>query len=104
MDACLSSCLPLAAVADFFEDSFAGPAQAYVKVCSAVSEASLSDAASEAAAAVPASQQTEALPAHGPTLQRRSMTCAEEIVRTPSQQQSEERTVQKVQCLKDIIN
>ncbi|KAJ8355473.1 hypothetical protein SKAU_G00182670 [Synaphobranchus kaupii] len=61
-------------VADLFDDSFPGPAQAYMKVCSAMSEASLSDTK-----VAPASRQQEALSSHGNTLQKRSVMCTEEI-------------------------
>ncbi|KAG5846340.1 hypothetical protein ANANG_G00113900 [Anguilla anguilla] len=67
-------------VADFFDDSFPGPAQAYMKVCSAMSEAGLGGTKVDADAAVPTSQQQEALPAaHGATLQKRSVMHTEEV-------------------------
>ncbi|KAG9344663.1 hypothetical protein JZ751_010349, partial [Albula glossodonta] len=68
-------------VADFFDDSFPGPAQAYLKVCSAMSEANLSESKADANATVPASQQQEVLPSPGTTLQKRSVMRTEEITK-----------------------
>lgn len=63
---------------DFFEDGLPPPAQAYLKVCSAVSEASLNDVKpSSPPAILPSSPKDEAL---GTTVQRRSVLHTEEIV------------------------
>lgn len=75
-------------VPDFFEDGVPLPAQAYLKVCSAVSEASLNDVKPSSPPAILASPPKEAvLPSSGTTVQRRSVLHTEEIVRvlnTPS--------------------
>ena len=75
-------------VPDFFEDGVPLPAQAYLKVCSAVSEASLNDVKPSSPPAILGSPPKEAvLPSSGTTVQRRSVLHTEEIVRvfkTPS--------------------
>lgn len=69
-------------VPDFFEDGLPLPAQAYLKVCSAVSEASLSDVKPSSPPAILGSPPKEAaLPSSGTTVQRRSVLHTEEIVR-----------------------
>lgn len=73
-----------AAVPDFFEDGLPPPAQAYLKVCSAVSEASLNDMKPSSPPAVRApAPQGATPPSSGATVQRRSVLHAEEIVRLP---------------------
>lgn len=68
-------------VPDFFEDGLPGPAQAYLKVCSALSEASLNDGKPSNPPAILASPQQEVvLPSSGTTVQRRSVLRTEEIV------------------------
>lgn len=70
---------------DFFEDSLPLPAQAYLKVCSAVSEASLNDVKPSSPPAILGSpSKEEALPSSGTTVQRRSVLHTEEIVRPSS--------------------
>lgn len=69
-------------VPDFFEDGLPLPAQAYLKVCSAVSEASLNDVKPSSPPAILGSPPREAvLPSSGTTVQRRSVLHTEEIVR-----------------------
>lgn len=69
-------------VPDFFEDGLPPPAQAYLKVCSAVSEASLNDVKPSSPPAILGSPAKEAvLPSSGITVQRRSVLHTEEIVR-----------------------
>lgn len=68
-------------VPDFFEDGLPPPAQAYLKVCSAVSEASLNDVKPSSPPAALGSPPREAvLPSSGTTVQRRSVLHTEEIV------------------------
>lgn len=70
-----------ATVPDFFEDGLPPPAQAYLKVCSAVSEASLNDVKPSSPPTILASPpQDAALPSPGTTVQRRSVLHTEEIV------------------------
>ncbi|CAL9692357.1 unnamed protein product [Knipowitschia caucasica] len=65
---------------DFFEDSLPPPAQAYLKVCSAVSEASLDDVKPSSPPAILASPQQEvSTSSSGNTVQCRSVLHAEEI-------------------------
>ncbi|XP_038583293.1 brain and acute leukemia cytoplasmic protein [Micropterus salmoides] len=67
---------------DFFEDSLPLPAQAYLKVCSAVSEANLNDAKPSSPPAILGSPTKEAvLPSSGTTVQRRSVLHTEEITK-----------------------
>lgn len=69
------------AVPDFFEDGLPPPAQAYLKVCSAVSEASLNDATPSSPSSILSSPKQEAAsPPSGTTVQRRSVLHTEEIV------------------------
>ncbi|KAF3702805.1 Brain and acute leukemia cytoplasmic protein [Channa argus] len=67
---------------DFFEDSLPPPAQAYLKVCSAVSEASLNDVKPSSPPAIVASPHKEdGLASSGTTGQRRSVLHTEEITK-----------------------
>ncbi|KAM4522685.1 brain and acute leukemia cytoplasmic protein isoform 1-T8 [Odontesthes bonariensis] len=68
-------------VPDFFEDSLPPPAQAYLKVCSAVSEASLNDVKPRSPPSILASPQLEVQPSSGTTVQRRSVLHTEEITK-----------------------
>ncbi|XP_037305828.2 brain and acute leukemia cytoplasmic protein [Pungitius pungitius] len=70
-------------VPDFFEDSFPLPAQAYLKVCSAVSEANLNDVKPAAPPAIPGTSPPKeaASPSSGTTVQRRSVLHTEEITK-----------------------
>ncbi len=73
----------LVLVPDFFEEGLPLPAQAYLKVCSAVSEASLNDVKPSNPPAILGSPPKEAvLPSSGTTVQRRSVLHTEEIVRS----------------------
>ncbi|KAJ0060879.1 hypothetical protein NL108_001732, partial [Boleophthalmus pectinirostris] len=65
---------------DFFEDGLPPPAQAYLKVCSAVSEASLNDVKPSSPSTILSSPQQEVSPpSSGTTVQRRSVLHTEEI-------------------------
>ncbi|XP_034755954.1 brain and acute leukemia cytoplasmic protein isoform X1 [Etheostoma cragini] len=66
-------------VPDFFEDCLPPPAQAYLKVCSAVSEASLKDVKPSSPPAIPDSPVKET--SSGITVQRRSVLHTEEITK-----------------------
>ncbi|XP_036066515.1 brain and acute leukemia cytoplasmic protein [Oryzias melastigma] len=69
-------------VPDFFEDGLPPPAQAYLKVCSAVSEASLNDATPSSPSSILSSPKQEAAsPPSGTTVQRRSVLHTEEITK-----------------------
>ncbi|XP_068198687.1 brain and acute leukemia cytoplasmic protein [Antennarius striatus] len=69
-------------VPDFFEDGLPLPAQAYLKVCSAVSEASLNDIKPSSTPAILGSPAKEAVPpASGTMVQRRSVLHTEEITK-----------------------
>lgn len=69
-------------VPDFFEDGLPLPAQAYLKVCSAVSEANLNDVKPSSPPAIMDSPVKEAgLPSSGTTVQRTSVLHTQEIVR-----------------------
>lgn len=69
-------------VPDFFEDGLPPPAQAYLKVCSAVSEASLNDVKPSSQPAILASPPHDAvLPSSGTTVQRTSVLHTEEITK-----------------------
>lgn len=68
-------------VPDFFEDGLPPPAQAYLKVCSAMSEASLNDVKpSSTPTALGSPRQDTTMPSSGTTVQRRSVLHTEEIV------------------------
>lgn len=72
----------MSSVPDLFEDGLPPPAQAYLKVCSAVSEASLNDVKSSSPLAILASPQQEATPpSSSTTVQRRSVLHTEEITK-----------------------
>ncbi|KAM9435857.1 brain and acute leukemia cytoplasmic protein [Clarias gariepinus] len=65
---------------DIFDDGLPAPAQAYLKVCSAMSEVSLNDVKSGSPHAILVSQEQEGLPSSpGTTLQKRSVVRTEEI-------------------------
>ncbi|KAI3363749.1 hypothetical protein L3Q82_001363 [Scortum barcoo] len=69
-------------VPDFFEDSLPLPAQAYLKVCSAMSEASLDDVKPSSPPAILDSSSKEVVsPSSGTTVQRRSVLHTEEITK-----------------------
>ncbi|TNN82610.1 Brain and acute leukemia cytoplasmic protein [Liparis tanakae] len=69
-------------VPDFFEDVLPLPAQAYLKVCSAESEASLTDVKADGPSEILGSPPKEAvLPSSGTTVQRRSVLHTEEITK-----------------------
>ncbi|XP_058468480.1 brain and acute leukemia cytoplasmic protein [Solea solea] len=79
---CFTSEKTIGPVPDLFEDALPPPAQAYLKVCSAVSEASLSDVKPSSPAVILASPpKEEALPSSGTTVQRRSVLHTEEITK-----------------------
>ncbi|KAB5539816.1 hypothetical protein PHYPO_G00093490 [Pangasianodon hypophthalmus] len=65
---------------DIFDDGLPAPAQAYLKVCSAMSEASINDVKGGGPHTILASQEQEGLPSSpGTTVQRRSVVRTEEI-------------------------
>ncbi|KAF7231533.1 brain and acute leukemia cytoplasmic protein isoform X2 [Nothobranchius furzeri] len=67
---------------DFFEDGLPPPAQAYLKGCSAVSEASLNDVKPSSPVSILSSPQQEVTsPSSGTTVQRRSVLHTEEITK-----------------------
>ncbi|KAM3861593.1 brain and acute leukemia cytoplasmic protein [Diretmus argenteus] len=69
-------------VPDFFEDGLPPPAQVYLKVCSAMSEASLNDEKPNSPPAILARPHQEAkLHSAGTTVQRRSVLHTEEITK-----------------------
>lgn len=81
-DAGFSSEKTISPVPDFFEDGLPPPAQAYLKVCSAVSEVSLNDEKPSSPPAILASPQQEpSPPLSGTTVQRRSVLHTEEITK-----------------------
>lgn len=88
-------------VPDFFEDGIPLPAQAYLKVCSAMSEASLTDLkTSNLAAATSAdSPAKEAEPqASATTVQRTSVLHTEEIVRVSERSWTSQRVLLLRSC------
>ncbi|XP_056620501.1 brain and acute leukemia cytoplasmic protein isoform X1 [Triplophysa dalaica] len=66
---------------DLFDDGLPAPAQAYLKVCSAMSEVGLNDRKTGSTPAVLSSQEQEILSTSGTTLQRRSVLKTEEITK-----------------------
>ncbi|XP_017310886.1 brain and acute leukemia cytoplasmic protein [Ictalurus punctatus] len=65
---------------DIFDDGLPAPAQAYLKVCSAMSDSTHNDVKSGGPHAILASQEQEGVPSSpGTTVQRRSVVCTEEI-------------------------
>lgn len=75
----------LYALTDILDDGLPSPAQAYLKVCSAMSEARLNDVKGSGPHAILASQEQEGLPSTpGTTVQRRSVVRTEEIVSSNS--------------------
>ncbi|KAM4633791.1 brain and acute leukemia cytoplasmic protein [Polymixia lowei] len=82
-DAGFASEKTISPVPDFFEDGLPHPAQAYLTVCSALSEASLNDAkpSSLPAAKLVSPHQEVVLPSSGTTVQRRSVLRTEEITK-----------------------
>ncbi|CAB1342528.1 unnamed protein product [Coregonus sp. 'balchen'] len=68
--------------ADFFEDGLPAPAQAYLKVCSDMSEADLNNVKPSAHPAIlPAHHQEAVQPSPVTTVQRRSVLLTEEITK-----------------------
>lgn len=65
---------------DLFDDGLPSPAQAYLKVCSAMSEVGLHDMKTGSTPAILSSQEQEVLSSSGTTVQRRSVLRTEEIV------------------------
>uniref|UniRef100_A0A3Q4HP16 BAALC binder of MAP3K1 and KLF4 b n=2 Tax=Pseudocrenilabrinae TaxID=318546 RepID=A0A3Q4HP16_NEOBR len=69
-------------ISPFFEDGLPPPAQAYLKVCSAMSEASLNDVKpSSTPTALGSPRQDTTMPSSGTTVQRRSVLHTEEITK-----------------------
>ncbi|KAK0135537.1 Brain and acute leukemia cytoplasmic protein [Merluccius polli] len=92
-------------VPDIFEDSLPHPAQAYLKVCSSLSEASL-DEETEAKTppAVPPSRDPgPALPPSGTTVQRRSVLHTEEITKWQNNRMSTKQvTITVTQSVRQV--
>ncbi|CAN9507391.1 unnamed protein product [Ophioblennius macclurei] len=81
-EAGFSSEKTISPVPDFFEDGLPPPAQAYLKVCSAVSEASLHDVAPASPPTGPSSSSSPLQDDQPPTtVQRRSVLHTEEITK-----------------------
>ncbi|XP_039981903.1 brain and acute leukemia cytoplasmic protein [Xiphias gladius] len=81
-EASFSSEKTISPVPDFFEDSLPPPAQVYLKVCSAVSEASLNDVKPSSPHAIPPSPpKDEGLPLSGTAAQWRSALHTQEITK-----------------------
>ncbi|KAG7460738.1 hypothetical protein MATL_G00202030 [Megalops atlanticus] len=93
----------VSSVADFFDDGFPGPAQAYLKVCSAMSETGLSEVKADSNTAVPASEQQEVLPSPGTTIQRRSVMHTEEITKWQDNRMSTKQvTITVTQSIRQV--
>ncbi|XP_071772548.1 brain and acute leukemia cytoplasmic protein [Centroberyx gerrardi] len=91
-------------VPDFFEDGLPPPAQAYLKVCSAMSEANLNDVKPSSPPAILASPHQEAvLPSSGTTVQRRSVLRTEEITKWQDNRMSTKQvTITVTQSIRQV--
>ncbi|KAG9282832.1 brain and acute leukemia cytoplasmic protein [Astyanax mexicanus] len=87
---------------DIFDDGLPSPAQAYLKVCSAMSEASLSDVKSSSTPSILTSQQEE-LSSPSSTVQRRSVLCTEEITKWQDNRMSTKQvTITVTQSIRQV--
>lgn len=65
---------------DLFDDGLPAPGQAYLKVCSAMSEVGLNDMKTGTTPVILSSQEQEVLSSSATTVQKRSVLRTEEIV------------------------
>ncbi|XP_026858801.1 brain and acute leukemia cytoplasmic protein [Electrophorus electricus] len=88
---------------DIFDDGLPAPAQAYLKVSSAVSEAGLTDENLGGPPAVSASQEEKGLSSPGTTVQRRSVLCTEEITKWQDNRMSTKQvTITVTQSIRQV--
>ncbi|XP_069461740.1 brain and acute leukemia cytoplasmic protein-like isoform X1 [Ambystoma mexicanum] len=93
----------LNAVADFFDDGFPNPAQAYLKVCSVISDPALTDKKPATSPPAPSKQQL-AVPSEGATLQKRSVTRTEETKWQSNRMARKQVTITVTQSIQQIDN
>ncbi|XP_046877237.1 brain and acute leukemia cytoplasmic protein [Hypomesus transpacificus] len=91
-------------VADFFDDGVPAPAQAYLTVCSAMSEASLDRGNPDSPPAIQASQHQDMLLAStGSIVQRRSVLRTEEITKWQDNRMSTKQvTITVTQSIRQV--
>ncbi|KAL7888197.1 hypothetical protein AOLI_G00031710 [Acnodon oligacanthus] len=88
---------------DIFDDGLPAPAQAYLKVCSAMSEAGLNDVKAGGPPSVLTSQDQEGLSSPGTTVQRRSVLCTEEITKWQDNRMSTKQvTITVTQSIRQV--
>lgn len=91
----------LNAVADFFDDGFRNPAEAYLKVCSVISDPSLNDKKPTSGSPAPSKQQL-AVSAGGTTLQKRSVLRTEETKWQSNRMSTKQVTITVTQSIQQI--
>ncbi|XP_051500617.1 brain and acute leukemia cytoplasmic protein [Myxocyprinus asiaticus] len=87
---------------DLFDDGLPSPAQAYLKVCSAMSEMGLNDVTSGTTPAILSSQE-QVLSTFGTTVQRRSVLRTEEITKWQDNRMSTKQvTITVTQSIRQV--
>ncbi|XP_066565983.1 brain and acute leukemia cytoplasmic protein [Amia ocellicauda] len=88
-------------VADLFDDALPAPAQAYLKVCSAISDPSLNEVKPSSGNAVPSSKPQGALPS-GTTVQKRSVLRTEETKWQANRMSTKQVTITVTQSIRQV--
>ncbi|XP_029452080.1 brain and acute leukemia cytoplasmic protein-like [Rhinatrema bivittatum] len=92
----------LNAVADFFDDGFPNPAQAYLKVCSVISDPELKEMKSPKGNSATSKQQLALVPSVGTTLQKRSVLHTEETKWQSNQMSTKQVTITVTKSIRQI--
>ncbi|XP_066533089.1 brain and acute leukemia cytoplasmic protein isoform X2 [Hoplias malabaricus] len=88
---------------DIFDDGLPAPAQAYLKVCSAMSNTTLNDVKAGGPPSVLTTQDHEGLSSPGTTVQRRSVLCTEEITKWQDNRMSTKQvTITVTQSIRQV--
>ncbi|XP_042633532.1 brain and acute leukemia cytoplasmic protein-like isoform X1 [Cyprinus carpio] len=91
------------AAVDLFDDGLPAPGQAYLKVCSAMSEVGLNDMKPGSTPAILSSQEQEVLSSSGTTVQRRSVLRTEEITKWQDNRMSTKQvTITVTQSIRQV--
>ncbi|XP_003200739.1 brain and acute leukemia cytoplasmic protein [Danio rerio] len=88
---------------DLFDDGLPTPAQAYLKVCSAMSEVGLNDMKTGSTPAILSSQEQDVLSSSATTVQRRSVLRTEEITKWQDNRMSTKQvTITVTQSIRQV--
>ncbi|XP_030628381.1 brain and acute leukemia cytoplasmic protein [Chanos chanos] len=88
---------------DLFDDGLPAPAQAYLKVCSAMSESGLNDVKTGNNPPILCSQEQDVLSSPGTTVQRRSVLRTEEITKWQDNKMSTKQvTITVTQSIRQV--